>query len=88
MSKTWYPVIDYEKCIECGTCTNKCKHQVYDLKKTPMPVVINPKYCIHGCHGCGSLCTTGAISYVGDQVDESENSDCLCVGDNGGCCSE
>lgn len=33
MSKTWYPVIDYEKCIECGACTEKCKHGVYNQKK-------------------------------------------------------
>ncbi|MFA7175033.1 MAG: 4Fe-4S binding protein, partial [Kiritimatiellia bacterium] len=26
MAKTWYPVIDYASCIECGTCVNFCPH--------------------------------------------------------------
>ena len=82
MSKKWYPVVDYEKCIECGTCTNKCKQGVYDLKKAPTPVVIIPENCIQGCHGCGNLCPTQAIKYVGDKGDQSE--DCGCNGN--GCC--
>ncbi|MDF2884472.1 MAG: 4Fe-4S binding domain [Clostridiaceae bacterium] len=31
--KTWYPVIDYKLCKECGTCYNKCKHGVYKKDK-------------------------------------------------------
>lgn len=85
MSKTWYPVIDYEKCIECGACTNKCKHGVYDLKKAPTPVVIAPENCIHECHGCGNLCPSEAISYVGDQRQGNSNC-CTCRYENGGCC--
>ncbi|MEG1255090.1 4Fe-4S dicluster domain-containing protein [Clostridium sp.] len=85
MSKTWYPVIDYEKCIECGACTDKCKHGVYDLEKAPMPVVNTPESCIHGCHGCGNLCPTGAIEYLGNNGAESINCCCSC-GDTGGCC--
>ncbi len=30
MAKTWYPVIDYLTCAECGTCAAKCSHGVYD----------------------------------------------------------
>ena len=76
MSKTWYPVIDNEKCIECGTCTDKCKNGVYDQKEAPAPVVIFPEGCIQGCHGCGNLCPAGAISYAGDQ--ETKGDDCGC----------
>lgn len=86
MSKTWYPVIDYEKCIECGSCTNKCKHGVYDLKKAPTPVVVMPEGCIHGCHGCGNLCPVEAINYVGEPEGKSGNCSCSCGDDNGGCC--
>lgn len=86
MSKTWYPVIDYEKCVECGACTDKCKHGVYDSRKAPVPVVVQPEGCVHGCHGCGNLCPSGAISYVGDTVKKAV--DCGCSSDNGGsgCC--
>lgn len=86
MSKTWYPVIDYEKCIECGACTKKCTHGVYNLKKAPTPVVVKPEECVHGCHGCGNLCPSGAISYVGEVGQKSENCGCSCGDGNGGCC--
>lgn len=86
MSKAWYPVIDYEKCIECGVCTDKCTHGVYDLKKVPTPVVIAPESCVHGCHGCGNLCPTEAISYVGNHGESHEDCSCSCSTDNVGCC--
>lgn len=68
MAKLWYPVIDYVLCKECGTCIKKCAHGVYDKKKAPTPVVINPDGCINRCHGCGALCPAGAITYVGDNT--------------------
>jgi NAD-dependent dihydropyrimidine dehydrogenase PreA subunit len=86
MSKTWYPVINYEECIECGTCTSKCKHGVYDQKKAPTPIVVAPENCIHGCHGCGNLCPNGAISYVGDMLMAVGSNACSCCNDDGGCC--
>jgi NAD-dependent dihydropyrimidine dehydrogenase PreA subunit len=69
MSKTWYPVIDYERCAECGACTEKCSHGVYNLQKAPAPVVVNPEGCVQGCHGCGSICPNGAITYIGENTD-------------------
>lgn len=85
MAKDWYPVIDYGKCLECGTCVKKCSHNVYDRTKSPVPVVFNPDKCIKHCHGCGNLCPIGAITYVGDNSgwtppngDPSEIVDCEC----------
>ena len=66
MSKSWYPVIDYLVCKECGSCINKCKHDVYSKEKAPSPVVVQAEKCIENCHGCGNLCPQGAITYVGD----------------------
>lgn len=68
MAERWYPVIDYSACVECGTCTGKCSHGVYDLSKAPTPIVVQPKACIDHCHGCGDLCPQGAITYVGDDT--------------------
>ena len=92
MAKTWYPVIDYSICTECGTCIEKCSHGVYDTKKAPTPVVTNPDSCVDHCHGCGNRCPVGAITYVGDDtgwtppngapaVDEPS---CSCGGSCGG----
>ena len=39
MAKTWYPVIDYLTCAECGTCVANCPHGVYDTAKAPSPIV-------------------------------------------------
>lgn len=68
MTKIWYPVIDYTECAECGICIEKCPCGVYDPEKAPSPVVMHPEACIDHCHGCGSRCPAGAITYVGDDT--------------------
>lgn len=68
MAKTWYPVVDYQLCTECGTCVTGCSHNVYDKTKEPSPVVILPDECVDHCHGCGNRCPAGAITYVGDDT--------------------
>lgn len=91
MAKTWYPVIDYLTCTECGTCVSKCPHGVYDTAKLPSPVVRNPEACVDRCHGCGNRCPVGAITYVGDDTGwrppkgslETEEGSCLCAGREG-----
>ena len=93
MEKTWYPVIDYLTCIECGNCVSMCPHGVYDHAKAPSPVVAHPQNCIDHCHGCGNKCPVGAITYVGDntgwipsngEIQNAEEPCCSCgCGDTG-----
>lgn len=66
MSKGWYPVIDYEKCVGCMVCNDMCSQGVYkpDGKK---PKVVYGNGCIYGCHGCENKCPVGAIHYFGDD---------------------
>jgi len=67
MSKEWFPMIDYDKCIGCGKCTDMCKHVVYRRHLlTKKPKIVNTLGCVHGCHGCGKKCPTTAIRYHGD----------------------
>lgn len=68
MAKSWYPVIDYTACKECGICIRQCSHSVFNAAKPPTPVVLNPEACIDHCHGCGNQCPVGAITYVGDNT--------------------
>ena len=94
MSKTWYPVINYEDCIECGACFNKCSHEVFKLKDK-CPSVVNTEGCVKGCHGCGNLCPVGAIEYVGDDTgwvppgkkEAAEEASCCEKDVNKSCCS-
>ncbi|MBN2851804.1 MAG: DUF2703 domain-containing protein [Clostridia bacterium] len=69
MAKTWYPMIDYTICTECGLCVAKCPHEVYDKAKAPSPVVRRPESCVDHCHGCGNRCPAGAITYVGEDTE-------------------
>jgi len=91
MSDKWYPVINYEKCIECGACVEMCPNGVYETETT-RPNVIHPEGCIFGCRGCGANCPTEAIEYVGDTGENIVSQcgcSCGCGGDGGsknGCC--
>ena len=66
MSKNWYPIIDYEKCIRCGNCYNKCQKKVYESIDNS-PIVVKAENCVEGCKGCSGFCPTDAISYAGDN---------------------
>jgi ferredoxin/flavodoxin len=68
--KTWhkkrYPkiTINYEKCSQCGECTENCPvlHLTLNLEE----VVLNPNSeCIH-CMNCLTNCNSGAIELIGD----------------------
>lgn len=68
MSKTWYPVIDYNKCVGCMACNNMCQHGVYKPNEdTNKPKVVYGNGCVHGCHGCERKCPVDAIHYYGDD---------------------
>lgn len=67
MTKTWYPIIDRDQCIACGTCIEFCKHGVYEEGGNGQPVVVAPENCVEFCRGCAKICPTGAISYFGDD---------------------
>lgn len=77
MSKTWYPVLNYETCTECGACFNKCSHGVYS-KEGERPVVVYTEGCIQGCRGCQNLCPSGSIEYAGDTSGSSGDCGCNC----------
>lgn len=68
MSKSWYPVIDYQKCVGCMACYHMCRHGVYKTEGPEgKPNVSYPTGCVHGCHGCERQCPKGAIHYAGDD---------------------
>lgn len=66
MSKYWYPIIDYEKCIGCLECYKFCPNGVYEIGSDGKPKVVHPEYCVDNCKACGKLCEQGAITFFGD----------------------
>ena len=68
MAENWYPVIDRDLCGECGACIAMCGHGVYDRGAAPKPQVVNPVGCVDHCHGCGTRCPAGAITYFGEDT--------------------
>jgi len=72
MSKNWYPVIDYKKCVGCLACYKFCQNKVY-IVKDGKPFVKNPLNCIESCRGCQKgACNNDAITYHGDKVGEKK----------------
>lgn len=68
MSKNWYPIIDYEKCIGCMSCNDMCQHGVYKIEgQDGKPKVVYGNGCVYGCHGCEKKCPADAIRYFGDD---------------------
>ena len=58
----WFPTINYDKCISCMACLNKCKKGVF-VEENGKPKVTNPYNCVVGCTGCQKVCPNEAISH-------------------------
>ncbi len=58
----WHPLIDNEKCTNCGFCYNYCPKGVFE-KNNQNIIVKNPADCVDGCHGCEWKCPGNAISF-------------------------
>ena len=58
----WFPVIDENKCINCGECLDFCNNDVFEegLKAT---VVAHPYNCVVGCTSCLKTCDADAIKF-------------------------
>ena len=56
------PVINEEKCISCGKCTDVCSEDVFfGSKKKEIPIITYPEECWH-CNACALDCPIeGAI---------------------------
>ena len=58
----WFPVLDKEKCVECGRCLDFCLFGVYAIENKKVKVV-KPQNCKNNCPACARMCPSGAIIF-------------------------
>ncbi len=75
---SWFPVIDYTRCTNCGQCADFCLFGVYN-KENNKVVVINPQKCKNNCPACARICPRVAIVFPkfkeGGAISGSDNVD-------------
>lgn len=59
----WYPVVDFDCCMNCLECLNFCLFGVYSLGEANAVQVEQPDACRDGCPACARICPHGAIMF-------------------------
>lgn len=59
----WFPVIDYDRCVNCAQCLNFCLFGVYAQDDGGRVVVANPANCKTNCPACARICPQVAIIF-------------------------
>jgi ferredoxin len=58
----WYPVIDKDRCSECGKCFDFCPFGVYEMVDDRVRVY-HPSKCKNNCPACARNCPSEAIIF-------------------------
>jgi len=59
----WFPVIDYNRCSNCGQCMDFCLFGVYERMQDKSIKVANPGNCKENCPACARICPHVAIMF-------------------------
>ena len=59
----WYPVIDLDRCSNCGQCHEFCLFGVYEKDADGRVRVSNPESCKNNCPACARICPEAAIIF-------------------------
>ena len=59
----WFPVIDYDRCVNCKQCHNFCLFGVYQTDGDGKVEVANPSSCKTNCPACARVCPQAAIIF-------------------------
>lgn len=58
----WYPVLDYDRCVNCGKCVDFCMFGVYTRDDRGVHVT-QPDACKTNCPACARMCPARAIMF-------------------------
>ena len=59
----WFPVLDYDRCVNCRQCLNFCPFGVYSLSGDGVVTVDYPLKCKDNCPACALMCPSAAIMF-------------------------
>lgn len=59
----WYPVIDYDRCVNCLECIDFCLFGVFGFDGDERILVECPDNCRTGCPACSRICPERAIMF-------------------------
>jgi Pyruvate/2-oxoacid:ferredoxin oxidoreductase delta subunit len=59
----WFPVIDYERCVNCRQCLQFCLFSVYSADSDGKVRVVKPEKCKTNCPACARICPQAAIIF-------------------------
>jgi NAD-dependent dihydropyrimidine dehydrogenase PreA subunit len=59
----WFPVIDYNRCTNCGQCLEFCLFGVYEKDGEGRVAVAQPEACKTNCPACARICPRAAIIF-------------------------
>jgi NAD-dependent dihydropyrimidine dehydrogenase PreA subunit len=59
----WFPVIDYDRCVNCLQCVSFCLFGVYQKGADGKITVQRPHKCKTYCPACSRVCPRGAIMF-------------------------
>ncbi len=77
----WFPVIDYDRCVNCKQCLNFCLFGTFSLSDEGSVMVSSPSSCKTNCPACARVCPQKAIIFPkygeppinGDEVSEEDD---------------
>ena len=59
----WFPVIDRERCVNCGQCAQFCLFGVYRADSGGIVRVVRPFSCKNQCPACARVCPRRAVIF-------------------------
>ena len=62
-SARWFPVLDYDRCVNCKQCISFCPFGVYSLDDSGKVRVTKPENCKDQCPACARMCPSVAIIF-------------------------